>query len=316
MAAAAHALFGRAPEPDEWADLLDFAGTEWLDSAGLTVAEALAAERGYAELARWPTEARLSLWVVDGAHEDSVLLRDLQDDQEWAVAVTPAALAELPRKTVLRARVVPWRGRYAFFGDPGLYGQPGVLARMELLQQWRAGGEPELLAALRERRLAWGRQRNQRRVFLEHFGEELVVFESAADMESRLAGFLDHLLHRDRGCDGLAPTAAERFHAERGYLPQRIDLVPGPTLQTGRPAICFHERQGLLFLPAFGELRAHLSGHENHPDILDLWLTNPELPAEGLARAGLPPVALDPIRASRPASTEPSVFPEFEPREG
>ncbi len=279
------------------------------------MAERLASEPGCADLARWPTEVRTSLWVVDGAHESTVLLRDLLDDSEWAVPVTPAAMAELPKKTVLRARVVPWRGAYHFFGEPGLYGQPGVIGRMQLLEQWRAGGEPELLAGLKERRQGWARQRNQRRVFLEHFGADLVAFPSAAEMDAQIAGFLDRLLTVDRGCDGKDPTAQERFVAEHGYLPQRIDVVSGETLQRGRPAICFHERQGLLFLPAFGELQAHLAGEEEHPDILDLWLSTPELPAEGLARAGLPEVLLEAIFAARPGASDPSCFPEFEPRE-
>jgi hypothetical protein len=308
-------LLGRSPELDEWADLLDFAGTEWVDEQGHTVAETLAAEPGLAELARWPTEVRTSLWVVDGTEGPMVLLRDLQNDAEVAVTVPMGVLPELPARTVLRARVVPWRGASCFFGEPGLYGQPGVLARMGLLEQWRQGGEPALLVRLAQLRSDWSRMRDQRRVFLSHFGGDFAQFESAEAMELAIAEFLDRLLNADRGCDGTTPTRRERYHAERGTMPQDVQMLLGDTMRGGRPAMCFDSREGLLFLPAFGELKAHLDGSESHPDILHLWMSNHELPAQGLARAGLPPLALQPIVEGRPPRYQPIGFPEFEPPE-
>jgi hypothetical protein len=254
--------------------------------------------------------------VVDGHDAGRALLRDLVDDTEIAVSLPPAALAELPRRTVLRARVVPWRGALCFFGEPGLYGTPSVLERMALLAAWRAGGEPELLQALRRRRAGWARQRNQRRVFLAHFGRDLVEFNGAAAMEEAIQGYLDHLLRRDRGPTGGRPTLEEQFRAERGQMPQIVEVVLGPTLRAGRPAMCFDEVEGLLFLPSFGELRDHLAGRAEHADILDLWMQTNELPARGLALAGLPELALEELRRARPPSGEPSCFPELDPPEG
>ncbi len=280
------------------------------------MAESLAGEPGLGDLARWPLEARPSLWMVDGQDGNVVLLRDLQDDREIAVAVPPAALLELPKRTVVRARVVPWRGATCFFGDPGLYGQPGVLARMHLLQQWRDGVEPELLAGLHARRVTWARQRNQHRVFLAHFGSDLAEFRSGEAMQIAVRAFLDQLLNVDRGIDGTGPTLRERFLTEHGRLPQQVDVVVGETLLTGSPALCFDPREGLLFFPGFGELKAHLAGTAENPDILALWMSTSELPVQGLARAGLSVEDLAPVRAARPAHSEPSCFPEFEPHDG
>lgn len=327
IARAAAGLYGRAPEEDEWADLLDLVALEWLDGQGRTVAESLATEPGLEDLAAWPTAVHTSLWTVDGHGDDCVLLRDLVDDSEVAVRCPTTARAELTRRTVLRARLVPWRGGVEFFGEPDLYGEQGVIARLGLLQAWRESPEPAVLAGLRERRRAYATQRDQRRVFILHFGSDLVVFENAPAMEASLAAFMDTLLFQDRGPDGVDRTRAERWRGAHGTEPSRVELKLGATLAEGRPAICFDDVDGFLLLPAFGELRDHLNGRAEFPEVLRLWMDTPELPMRGLAIAGptrriaealavadAPLPSLLPHRFSIDTIGTPSTLPEFEDR--
>lgn len=286
LARAAHALWGRPPEEDEWADLLDFVAVEWIDDAGRTLAETLAHEPGLHDLGRWPTEVHTALFVVDGHREGGVRVRDLADDRERLVRVPPGAEAELTRKTVLRARVVPWNGALEFFGEPAIYGEQGVLARLTLLAQWREGPEPSLLVALAERRAAFALQRDQRRVWLDQFGEELVVFPDADTMEAALDTYFERLLTQDRGPRGDRPTRAEARLAATGKPAESVHLRLGDTLREGRPALLFDDAAGAWFLPAFGELQDHLHGRADHPAVLDLWLGTPDLPRLALRRAG------------------------------
>ena len=327
IAQAAAALYGRAPEVEEWADLLDLVALEWLDGQGRTLAQSLAAEPGMEDLAAWPIAVRTSLWIVDGHAEGCVLLRDLVDDSEVAVRCPATASAELTRRTVLRARLVPWRGGVEFFGEPDLYGEQGVIARLGLLAAWRESPEPATLAGLRERRSAFETQRDQRRVFIRHFGSELVVFESATAMEAALDTFMDVLLFQDRGPEGMGRTRAERWRERHATEPARVQLKLGDTLAEGRPGICFDDVDGFLLLPAFGELCDHRNGRAEFAEVLRLWLDTPELPLQGLALAGptrriaealavgdAPLTVLLPHRFSVDSIGTPSTLPEFEDR--
>ena len=196
---------------------------------------------------------------------------------------------------------------------------------MQLLEAWRDSPEPAVLAGLRERRFAFARQRDQRRVFIAHFGRDLVEFSDATTMEAALSAFMDGLLFADRGPDGAAPTRAEAWRGAKGVEPIRVDLRLGDTMAAGRPALWFHEREGFLLLPAFGELSAHLNGTAEHPDVLRLWLDTPELPVQALAAAGPtrriaealsvadgPLSCLLPARFSDQGPPTPSPLPEFE----
>ncbi len=328
LAEAAHALLGQAPEPEDWADLLDFVATEWLDPTGRTLAERLAGEPGLEDLAEWPLGVHTGLFTVDGHDDGLVLLRDVADDREVAVRVGAAAQAELPRRTVLKARLVPWRGGMEFFGDPGLYGVRGVMARMELLHQWREGPEPAQLARLRELRAGYARQRDQRRVFLEHFSADLVVFPNAEAMEDALDAFYRHLLHEDRGPRGDRPTRAETRRAATSAPAEDVGIRLGDTLRTGRPGLWFHDVEGALFLPSYGELQDHLAGRDDHPAVVELWLTNPELPRVALAHAGptarlaawlgVPDAPLHELLGPSPHAgvRTPSPLPEFDDQTG
>lgn len=244
VALAAHALFGAPPGDDQWPELLDFVGTEWVDARGWVGHQRLGLG-----LHDWLDGVRTSLWTVDGWEGELVCLRDAATDEEIAVSC-PGAEADLPRRTVLRARVVPWDGALRFLGEPALFGQHGVIGRMQLLEAWRDSPEPATLSAQRELRLGFARQRDQRQAFLAYFGEDRWTAASADELERGLNAFLAHYLY-ERPCPldgGRPPVVAAR--AKSGREPQRVELRLGDSLRGGPPSVVFDEVFGLEFVPA------------------------------------------------------------------
>lgn len=262
---------------------------EWVDAEGWTVCErAAAAGEVPAEVARWSREGSTALWVVDGWDDGRVLLRDLATEAE--VAVDAAGLeAELPRRTVLRARVVPWGDRWSFTGEPGVYGVMGVVARLDLLAQWRAGPEPALLDELRELRAGFLRQREERAAFVEHFGSDEVVFPDADALETALVRFVDFLLHRHAVPSLGGRTRAEAWRTEKGSEPAIVQWRLGDSLRgPGRPGAIYDVVEGIHFLPAYGEFRDHVAGVAEHPELYAAYLDDPGITDLPFRRAGRP----------------------------
>ena len=278
-------MFGRAPEAEEWPDLLDFMAIAWVDADGYTLVERL--PEAPAAALRWPLEALDGLWVVDGWEGEQALLRDIATEAEVAV-FAPGANADLTRRTILRARVVPWAQSWVFLGEPGLYGEHGVIARQQLLAAWRDSPEPELIARMRTLRHAFAEQRDQQRAFVAYFGSDELLCPDADTLERRLNAFLDNY-HFATALPRLGGrTPAEAYAATTGKTAQRIELRIGPTLRDGgQPAVVYDQVRGVQFWPSFGELRAHLAGTTNTPAVLDLYLQETELPAFALHRACL-----------------------------
>ncbi len=244
LALAAAALFGAPPGEEQWPELLDFVATEWVDARGQ-----LAYQRLGLALPAWVEGVRTSLWTVDGWEGDLVCLRDAATDEEIAVAC-PGVQADLPRRTVLRARVVPWDGVLRFFGEPALFGQHGVIGRMQLLEAWRDSPEPRALDAQRDLRRAFAYQHDQRSAFVAYFGRDRWTAASADELETQLNDFLKHYLF-ERPCDlFLGQTPAQRERARRGREPQRLALRLGPSLRDGAPTVVFDEVFGIEFRAA------------------------------------------------------------------
>lgn len=321
VALAAAALYGRPPEPEEWSDLLDFMATSWVDAEGLTLAARL--PNAPADLLSWPHEVLDALWVVDGWDDSLVLLRDIATEAEVAV-LAPQARAELPRRTVLRARVVPWQGANVFFGEPALYGEQGVIGRQQLLAQWRASPEPETIERTRALRLGFAEQHDQYQAFVEYFGGDQLT-GTADGLESKLNTFLEHYLFRAALSRLGHRTHAEFFSASTGKVAKRVELHLGNTLREGgEVSVVFDRVFGLHFLPSFTQLRMHLLNEASHPAVLDLYLSEPQLPAFALWRAapwsaiakhlGVSETEIKGELAKRkPASrASPSVFPGLE----
>jgi len=332
LAVAAHALFGGPPDseahpdfPDT--DFLDFFAIEWVDGAGLTEVDHAVRAGDLPEAAlRWPREVRGGIWVVDGWEGDLVLLRDIRTEAEIAVTA-PGAQGDLPRRALVRARIVPVGDTLRFSGAPDVWEPMGVIARMDFLREWMATPEPALLDHLAALRAGFLRQREERAAWIAHFGTDELVFDDPRDMERRLAVFMSYLNNEHPFPSLSGRTRAEAFRVEKGSEPTLVQLTLGATLTgPGRPGAIYDEVEGIHFLPALGEARAHLRGESPHPGVIMMYLDDPgitRLPfrrvgrADALARLlGRPEntpldVLLDPFK---PAGTRamPSVLPSLE----
>lgn len=287
LALAAHALLGAMPNAEQWADFLDFFCIEWVDAEGWTEVERAVRAGALPPAAlRWPREVRTALWVVDGWDDGRALLRDIGSDEEIAVTA-PGAEADLPRRAVLRARVLPVGDCWRFSGEPDVYEPMGVIARMDLHRAWQEGPEPELLARLSALRAGFLRQREERAAWIEHFGTDEVIFESARDLERRLAVFASYLLN-DHAVPSLGGrTRASAFRESKGEDPKILQLTLGATLTgPGRPGAIFDEIEGIHFLPAYGELLACLRGESRDAAMVWAYLNDPGVTALPFRRAG------------------------------
>ncbi|MFZ5480560.1 MAG: hypothetical protein ACOZNI_27605 [Myxococcota bacterium] len=326
LALAASALYGRPPAPEEWSDFLDAFVIEWVDAEGRTEVERAVAEGAIpGEALRWPREVRTALWVVDGWEGDAVLLRDVATEEEVAVHA-PGLAADLPRRTVLRARVVPVGERLVFSGEPDVYEPMGVIARLDLLRAWRDTPEPGALERLRALREGFARQREERAAFVAHFGADAVVFADAREMERRVAAFVSHLLNTHRFGSLGDRTRAEAFREAKGEEPKVVQIQLGPTLTgPGRHGVVYDDVEGVHFLPRLGDGWAHLRGEAEFPDVVRAWLDDPGVTALPFRRAGataalarflgVPDAPLDELLAPRKdlsRRASPSVLPGFE----
>lgn len=326
LALAAQARHGGWPEPEQQADLLDFFALEWVDRTGWTIADRLVAEGVLPKAcAGWSADVRTALWVVDGWEGDLVLLRDIATEAEIAVEA-PGLQDELPRRTVLKARVIPWGGASVFSGEPDVYEPMGVIARMELRNAWTASGEPELLDRLTALRAAFRRQREERDAWVQHFGADEVVFEHADALADALTRFV-HYLSNEHPMPSLGGrTRAVASRELKGDEPKIVQFQLGATLTgPGRHGAIYDEVEGVHFLPAYGELLAHLRGEADHPDVVRAYLDDPGITALPFRRAaatsrlaallGRPEAPVDELLAGikdldrRPA---PSVLPGWE----
>jgi hypothetical protein len=313
LAAAAHALLGSSPSPDQHAEVLDFFVTEWVDAEGFTEVERAVDEGALpAEALRWPAEVRTAMWVVDGWEGTTVMLRDVASEDEIAVHA-PHAVDDLPRRTVLRARVLPTGDTWSFSGEPDVWEPMGVLARMDLLRAWQETGAPDTHARLVALRAAFRRQREERDAFVAWFKADLVVFEDAAAMERALAPFVSHLENTWRFPSLAGRTRAEARKAAKGGDPVIVQLALGPTLTgPGRPGVIYDRVEGVHFLPSFGELRAHLDGAGSFPEVLAHYLEDPGYTALPFRRLRVPPELEAAVAAKAPSRVTPSVLPGFD----
>jgi hypothetical protein len=292
LAAAAHALYGGPPDPEAYpdfpdTDFLDFFAIEWVDAAGLTEVDHAVRAGELPEAAlRWPREVRTAMWVVDGWEGDLVLLRDIRTEAEIAVSA-PGMQADLPRRAVVRARVIPVGDALRFSGAPDVWEPMGVIARMDFLREWMATPEPALLEHLLALRVGFLRQREEREAWIAHFGADELLFDDPRDMERRLAAFMSHLNNEHVFPSLGGRTRAEAFRVAKGSEPTIVQLTLGATLTgPGRPGAIYDEVEGIHFLPAYGEARAHLRGEAPHPGVVTMYLDDPGITRLPFRRVG------------------------------
>lgn len=283
------ALLAWGGDPGDPLDFLDGFVTEWVDAEGWTEVERAVAEGELpAACLGWSREVRTALWVVDGWEGERVLLRDVATEEELAVRA-PGQEADLPRRAVVKGRVIPWEGALIFSGAPDVYHPMGVVARMELLRAWTATGEPERIARLRGLRAAYVRLREEREAFVEHFGDDVWVASGPAELEERLARFVSWL-QNERPMPSLGGlTRARAWRESKGDEPAVVQLTLGPTLTgPGRPGVIYDPVEGVHFLPALGEFAAHLRGEAHHPEVFALYLNDPGITSLPFRRLGTP----------------------------
>jgi hypothetical protein len=287
VALAAHARLGRAPEPDELLDLLTFTAVEWVDAEGFTQLERMVRAGTLPEAALpWTWEVRSGLWVVDGWDDERLVLRDARTDDTLRVRAPELRDQLLPR-AIVRGRVVPGDGAWIFLGEPDAWAPMGVIARMDLLRRWQETPEPALIERLASLRSAFRRQREERAAWLAHFGDDLVVFRDATDLEQRLARFVNVLLNETRFPSLQGRTRAEAHTEARGDEPAVVQFSVGSTLRgPGRPGVIFDEVEGVHFLPQLGEVLDHLRGAGQHPEAVRSYLEEPGITQLPFRRAG------------------------------
>ena len=287
LAMAAAERHGGWPADDDVGDFLDFAALEWVDAEGWTEAERVVAEGAApAAVARWSREVQTALWVVDGWEGDEVLLRDAATETEMAV-YAPGRQAELPRRAVTRARVIPWDGRYQFSGAPDVWEPMGVVARLDLLRAWQEGPEPALLGHLRRLRVGFLRQREDREGFIALFGRDLVVTDSPEAMADALERLALHLLEAHPVPSLGGRTRAQAWRDETGKDPVAVSYTPGASLSgPGRHGIVYDLVEGIHFLPDYGDFVDHLTGVAAHPEVVRRYLEDPGITALPFRRVG------------------------------
>lgn len=303
---AAHMLYGHSPT--DWSDFIDFYVTEWVDAEGYTVIER-AVDSGLAPdvALRIPREVQTALWVVDGWEHDLVLLRDLATEKEMAV-LAPGRQADLPRRTVLRARVVPEIGRgpadpaFVFTGSPDLYDGLGVIGRLDLLRAWQETPEPDLHDRLSALRAAFVRQREEHTAFTTFLGASERVYPNAEALNTELSRLISFLNNEWRFGSLGGRTRSEAHRSARGSEPHIVQIQLGESLRgPGRPGIVYDRVHGAHFLPAYGELLDHFAGRASHPEVVQFYVDEPGLPAVAFRTAPPEVQALKPVGRAVPS---------------
>lgn len=299
LAMAAQMLLGGPPTEEQVEDFLDFFALEWVDAEGWTALQRRIRDGDLpSSLAGWSEQVVTALWVVDGWADQRVLLRDLATDAEYAVEAS-GLQAELPRRMVLRARLIPWEGSWIFSGTPELVEPLGVIARLQLLHRWREGPEPALLQRMAELRRLYRQLREEREAWIAWFGSDEVIFSGSKHMNEAMAGLVNHLFNVWTFVSLGGRTRAAARREQTGRDPEIIQFELGGVLaRPGRHGAIYDPVEGVHFLPHYGELRAHIRGEEEHPEIFREYLGDPgisRLPflrlgeSRGLARRlGLP----------------------------
>jgi hypothetical protein len=299
LAQAAHALLGGPPTETQLPEVLDLAALGWVDHEGWTLVERCVADGALPPgAARWAHEARSGLWVVERWDGEDVALRNLATDAP-SVVHAPGMEAELPPRAVLRAWLLPVGERLVLSGTPDTWGPMGVIARMDLLAQWRATPEPALLERLAALRAAFRRQREERDAFVAHFGADLVTFPDPATMERAFAELVNAVLNHARFPSLGGRTRAEAWRAAKGEDPKVIQVRLGGDLGgPGRHGIIYDAVEGVHVLPHLADVLDHLAGRGDHAETVRAYLADPGVTTLPFRRAA----AADPGATARLAA--------------
>lgn len=320
---AARAWFEEPPEPEEWPEFIDFFALEWVDAEGRTLLERELGDALPPELLRWSLELRSGVFIVDGQEGATTWLRDARTEQRL-----PTRLGEpLPARSLLVGRLLPWEDHWLPSGAPELHDPMSALRRVDLIERWSRSPRAALQKRLRELRRSFILQREQREVFIECHGADMLFFDSAEALAEAMRRFMQRLLFEAR-----LPSLGGRTHAElrsqdQGLAVPAVDVQLGEGLR-GEVGLIFDAAEGLHFLPRLNEFMSHMKGDAQTSDITELYLSDPGVSRLPFRRAGRPerlaellgvapaPLEelLDPYKPRTRAS--PSLMPGFEVAEG
>ncbi|MCB9791888.1 MAG: hypothetical protein H6741_04100 [Alphaproteobacteria bacterium] len=323
LALAARAWFAGPPDPEDWPDFLDFFALEWVDAEGWTLLERVEGPTLPPELLRWGLELRSGVFVVDDHQGRLTRLRDLRSEE-----VLPALLPELlPARSLLVGRLLPWGEVWLPSGQPDVHDPMSALRRIDLVQRWASGPRAALSERMAELRRSFVVQREQRQVFVDCHGADLLIFEQPDALAEAMRRFMQRLLLEAR-----LPSLGGRTHAElraqdQGLSVPAVDVRLGEGLR-GEVGVIFDEVEGLHFLPRLGEFMSYMNNELQHDEIIHLYANDPGVSRLPFRRAGAPerlaqalsvppgPLEelLDLIKPRTRAS--PSLMPGFEVAEG
>ncbi len=268
--------------PDAWLDFLDFFVLEWVDASGFTTLERELGSPLEPELLRWLLEVRSGVFAVSGW------------EGGYAEVLAPGGetlqvrVAEpLEPRSVIVGRLLPEAGgAWLPSGAPDHYEPMRVIQRLELERRWAEGPRGALVERMATLRRAFIQQREQRAIFVDHFGGDCLIFDEPAELVRALEGFLQHLEH-EAPLPSLGGRTRAQVLRERGERPFAIRVELGPSLAgSRRVGIIYDAIEGVHLLPAYGDFLDHLRGEGEHPRVVRAYLEDPGISALPFRRAG------------------------------
>jgi hypothetical protein len=305
--AALERRFGGNPVIDE-ADLTDF--VDWFILQERLPDGRTVVERFVADHPKLPEEERAMLlgWrdVVEGIFEvkardgEALIVVNLVDELTYRVRsnMGPAVFNKMPPRSFLTGRLVP-------IGDEWLLsGVSNLLPRASRTEVYRMTVElamqfPSLVFRNPEKlEQAWRLQREQRQLFIDFFGTDLVVLPGH-ELAARMQAYTDYAMLEARDAEG--KSAADRAREVYGVEPPPLDVqLPPDLLAADTVGLIYDEIEGLGFYPDFGLFEETfadpaLAAEREHRDAVLGYLHEPSispLPFHRLAER-------DPARASQ-----------------
>jgi hypothetical protein len=198
--------------------------------------------------------------VVEGLFEvtrrdsDAVILTNLVDELTYRAHSNkgPAALQMMKKGSFLITRLVPIEDEWLLSGIsssyPAGYRQEmyRIAANVALQSPALVFRNPEKLAQ------GWEMQREERRIFVEFFGSDLVVLPGS-ELKERLRAYMHYRTHDVRDEDG--QSTADRSRKEYGSEGPEIDFGLTDALTDAKTVgVIYDEVDGMLFIPNFGLL--------------------------------------------------------------
>ena len=268
--------------PDAWLDFLDFFVLEWVDARGFTALERELGSPLEPELLRWLLEVRSGVFAVSCWEGGYAEVRAPDGETLYVRVDEPLA----PRSVILGRLLPRADGSWLPSGAPDVYEPMRVIQRLELERRWGEGPRRALVERTAALRRAFIQQREQRAIFIDHFGEDCLIFDEPGELVRALEGFLQHLEY-EAALPSLGGKTRAQVLRERGEQPFAIRIEAGPSLAgSRRVGVLYDAIEGVHLLPAYGDFLDHLRGEGEHPQVVRAYLEDPGISALPFRRAG------------------------------